>query len=95
MLARMDGAVRDNAALGRFELDFDGGQGFVTYRRAGDVVTLLHADVRPALVGRGHGSRLVRATLEQLRSEGARVVPVCSFVVRYFERHPEYRVLLA
>lgn len=95
MLARMDGVVRDNAALGRFELDFDGGQGFVTYRRAGDVVTLLHAEVPPALEGRGHGSRLVRATLEQLRSEGARVVPVCSFVVRYFERHPEYRVLLA
>lgn len=49
MLARMDGVVRDNAALGRFELDFDGGQGFVTYRRAGDVVTLLHAEVPPAL----------------------------------------------
>ncbi|MFO1399720.1 MAG: GNAT family N-acetyltransferase [Steroidobacteraceae bacterium] len=91
----MDGGLRDNASLGRFELDFDGGQGFVTYRRAGGVVTLLHAEVPPQLEGRGHGGALVRATLEHLRAEGARVVPVCSFVVRYIERHPEYRALLA
>lgn len=91
----MDGTVRDNAALGRYELDFDGGTAFVTYRRAGNVVTLLHAEVPPALEGRGHGSTLVRATLERLRAEGARVVPVCSFVVGSIERHPEYRTLLA
>jgi predicted GNAT family acetyltransferase len=91
----MDSAVRDNAALGRFELDFDGGQGVVTYRRAGQVVTLLHAEVPPVLAGRGHGSALVRATLEHLRAEGARIVPLCSFVARYIERHPEYRTLLA
>ncbi len=91
----MAGTVRDNAALGRFELDFEGGQGFVSYRRAGNVVTLLHAEVPPALEGRGHGSVLVRATLERLRAEGVRVVPLCSFVSRYIERHPEYRALLA
>jgi predicted GNAT family acetyltransferase len=91
----MDGTLRDNATLGRYEMDFDGGTAFVTYRRAGDVVTLLHAEVPPALEGRGHASTLVRSTLERLRAEGARVVPVCSFVVRYIERHPEYRTLLA
>lgn len=91
----MGGAVRDNTALGRFEVDFDGGVGFVTYRRAGDVVTLLHAEVPPELAGRGHGSTLVRATLERLRAQGARVVPVCAFVARYIERHPQYRSLLA
>ena len=90
----MTGTVRDNATLGRFELDLDGGIGYVSYRRAGNIVTLLHAEVPPALAGHGHGSTLVRATLERLRAEGARVVPVCSFVVRYIERHPEYRALL-
>ncbi|MCC7463111.1 MAG: N-acetyltransferase [Gammaproteobacteria bacterium] len=91
----MEGALRDNAALGRFELDFDDGQGFVTYRRAGNVVTLLHAEVPSAVAGHGHGSALVRATLEHLRAENARIVPVCTFIVRYLERHPEYRGLLA
>lgn len=91
----MSGGVRDNVALGRFELEFEHGVGFVSYRRAGNVVTLLHAEVPAALEGRGHGSTLVRATLEHLRAAGARVVPVCSFVIRYIERHPEYRALLA
>jgi predicted GNAT family acetyltransferase len=91
----MEAALRDNTAVGRFELDCDGGLGFVTYRRAGAEVTLLHAEVPAALAGRGHGSRLVRATLERLRAEGARVVPVCPFIVRFIERHPEYRALLA
>ena len=95
MLARMDTTVRDNPALARYEMDFDGGTAFVTYRRAGNVVKLLHAEVPPALEGGGRGSALVRATLERLRAEGARVVPVCSFIVRYIERHPEYRTLLA
>jgi len=47
------------------------------------------------LEGRGIGSKLVRATLDQVRSEGLKVVPRCSFVRAYMERHPEYADLLA
>jgi predicted GNAT family acetyltransferase len=91
----MTGKVRDNVALGRFELDLDGGLGFVSYRRAAGVVTLLHAEVPAALNGRGYGSRLVRGTLDLLRAEGARVVPLCPFIVAFMDRNPEYRELLA
>jgi len=91
----MSTGVRDNAALGRFELDLDGGLGFVTYRRAAGVVTLLHAEVPAALNGRGYGSRLVRGTLDLLRAEGARVVPVCPFIASFIDRNPAYRELLA
>lgn len=91
----MSGTVRDNAALGRFELELDGGLGFVTYRRAAGVVTLLHAEVPAELGGRGYGAQLVRGTLDLLRAEGARVVPVCSYVAAFIERHPAYRDLLA
>jgi predicted GNAT family acetyltransferase len=89
------GAVRDNAPFNRFELDLDGGVGFVTYRRAAGVVTLLHAEVPAALNGRGYGSRLVRGTLDLLRAEGARVVPMCPFIAAFIERHSAYRDLLA
>ncbi len=91
----MSSGVRDNAALGRFELDLDGDLGFVTYRRAAGVVTLLHAEVPAALNGRGYGSRLVRGSLDLLRAEGARVVPVCPFIAAFIDRHPAYRDLLA
>lgn len=92
---RTMGTVRDNAPLHRFELDLDGGLGFVTYRRVAGVVTLLHAEVPAALNGRGYGSRLVRGTLDLLRAEGARVVPVCPFISTFIERNPAYRDLLA
>jgi predicted GNAT family acetyltransferase len=88
-------AVRDNALLNCFELDLDSGLGFVTYRRAAGVVTLLHAEVPAALSGRGYGSRLVRGTLDLLRAEGARVVPVCPFIAAFIERNPAYRDLPA
>ena len=87
--------VRDNVSRGRFELQLDGGIAFVDYRRAAGVVTLVHAEVPAALGGRGYGSQLVRGTLDRLRAEGARVVPLCPFIVAFIERNPAYRDLLA
>jgi len=36
------------------------------------------------------GSRLVQGALDRLRAAGERVVPVCSFVVAWMRRHPDY-----
>lgn len=88
-------AVRDHAARRRFELDVEGGQAFVDYRRDGRIVTLVHAEVPVALQGRGIGSALVRGTLELARSRGDRIVPLCPFIVDYLARHPEFRDLEA
>lgn len=87
--------VRDNPDKNRFEMPVDGETAFVAYRRQPGVITLVHAEVPPALEGRGIGSRLVRATLEAVRKEGLKVVPRCSFVAAYIRRHPEVHDLLA
>jgi predicted GNAT family acetyltransferase len=88
--------VRDNPARSRFEMASGGAVAFVEYRReGGDRIVLTHTEVPEALSGRGVGSKLVRGTLEALRTEGSRVVPRCEFVAAYVERHPEYRDLLA
>ncbi len=87
--------VRDNPALGRFEVASGGAVAFVEYRRAGDGrIALLHTEVPEALSGQGVGSKLVRGTLDAVRAEGLKVVPRCEFVAAYVERHPEYRDLL-
>lgn len=91
----MSNGVTDNAARRRFELDVEGGQAFIDYRRRGDVVTLVHAEVPEAMQGRGIGSALVRGTLELVRAREERIVPVCPFVVDYLARHPEFRDLVA
>jgi len=86
--------LTDNTALHRFELPMEGLTGFVTYRRSPGVVTLLHAEVPAAIGGRGYGSRLAAAVLDQLRAEGVKVVPVCGFIAHYIQQHPGYADLL-
>ena len=87
--------VKDNPALGRFEMAGGGGVAFVECRRAGDRIALLHTEVPEAMSGKGVGAKLVSGTLDALRAEGLKVVPRCEFVAAYIERHPEYRDLLA
>ena len=60
----MTAAIRDNPARHRFEMALDGGIAYATYRRDGDVLTILHTEVPAAINGRGHGSALVAGVLE-------------------------------
>ncbi|MGH8253967.1 MAG: GNAT family N-acetyltransferase [Steroidobacteraceae bacterium] len=84
----------DNVAGHRFELATPAGMAFIAYRRSGNVLQLLHAEVPPALGGRGLGTRLVRETLDLIRSRGERIVPVCPFIVSFVARHAEYASLV-
>lgn len=90
----MTGPLRDNAALGRYEMDADGETATLYYRIAPGVITLRHTEVPPALGGRGVGSRLARAALEDARARGLKVVASCPFVAAYMGKHPEFNDLL-
>jgi uncharacterized protein len=87
--------VRDNAAMGRFEMTSGDAIAFVEYRRDGDRIVLTHTEVPAALSGQGVGSRLVAGVLDRIRSEGAAVVAQCEFVAAFIRRHPGYRDLEA
>lgn len=54
-----------------------------------------HTIVPPEIGGRGVAGRLVEALVADARAEGFRIVPVCSYVVAAFERHPEWADLKA
>jgi uncharacterized protein len=90
----MANSVRDNSAAQRYEMDVEGRLAFITYRRAGAVVTLLHADVPHEFSGRGVGSALTKGTLELARAQGDKVVPRCPFILTYIKRHAEFQDLL-
>ena len=47
-----------------------------------------------AFEGQGIGRELVESTLEALRERDVRIIPECSFIVRYIQRHPEWESLL-
>jgi predicted GNAT family acetyltransferase len=88
--------VVDNPEQARYELWADGElAGFTQYRDEGEGLTFLHTQVEPAHEGGGMGGKLVRGALDDVRRRGVSIVPVCSFMAGYIERHPEYRDLVA
>lgn len=76
----MPESFRDNEKRERFELDVDGAIAFVTYRKTDGAITLVHTEVPPELGGRGIGSKLGRATLDAVRSQGRRLSVECDFI---------------
>ena len=91
----MPPAVRQNAALSRFELDADGETAVANYRLADGVMTFTHTETPARLRGRGIASRLVEGALAQARAQGLKVRAGCDFVRAYLARHPEFDDLLA
>ena len=70
--------------------------GEVEYRRSGDALSLLRAEVPVALRGQGLGIPLVRGTLEAVRDQGGlSVVPVCPYIAKYMMKNREFDDLRA
>ena len=74
---------------GRFEIRLGDALAVAEYVRGEGEIVLTRTFVPPELRGRGLAERLVRAALEFARTERLRVVPACSYVSAFLERHPE------
>ena len=82
--------VKHNPDQSRYELDAEHGTAVAIYRQQGDRAIFTHTEVPPADEGKGIGSQLVRAALDDTRRRGLKIVPACSFVAAFMRRHPEY-----
>ena len=91
----MEPTVIDAPQENRYEIrDGDRVLGLAAYQRRGNQVVFTHTEVDSDAGHSGLGSTLVRAALDDVRSKGETVVPHCSFVRGWIERHPEYRDLV-
>ena len=79
----------------RFEATVDGHGGWLADSVSGDVMTLVHTEVDPALKGRGVAGALVEAALDHARANGLKVLARCEYAASYMERHPESKPLRA
>ena len=86
--------VVDNRNEHRFELNVDGHIAAAYYKRAGNVITFNHTEVPAELGGKGIGSKLVKAALDQVRADGLKVVAQRPFVKGWIDKHPDYADLL-
>jgi predicted GNAT family acetyltransferase len=90
-----DIVVRHNTAENRFEAEVEGTLSVADYQLRDGEMVMTHTYVPPAMRGRGIAEKLVRAALEHARDEKLRVVPACSYVDVFIQRHAEFQPLVA
>ncbi len=87
--------VHDNPEHSRFEIVADGAAaGFAQYVTRPGRMIFVHTEIDPAFEGKGLGGALAKAALDEVRTRGVRVVPLCPFIASYIERHPGYADLV-
>ena len=92
----MESTVTHDKENSRFEIHQDGERvGLMDYVISGDRVSLVHTEVKRELRGQNLAAILLRESLKEMATWPERVVPVCSYTVRYMEKHPETHALLA
>lgn len=83
--------IANNEAERRWEVTIDGKVvAFADYRTRPGRVIFTHTEVNPDFEGRGIGSRLARAALDDAVARELRITLYCPFIRTYVDRHPEY-----
>lgn len=87
--------VADNPERSRYDLQVDGETaGFAAYRREDDRVVFTHTEIDDRFGGRGLGSVLARAALDDVRRRGLLATPLCPFIAHFIRTHQEYAELV-
>jgi len=73
----------------RFTTEVEGLRAVLDYTVAGDVMTITHTGVPPAIGGRGIAAELMRAAVNAARRAGWKINPLCSYAAAYLAKHPE------
>jgi predicted GNAT family acetyltransferase len=83
--------VRHDPETHQFRLPSGQGEARLSYRVVdADTLDFSSTYVEPGRRGRGLAAEVVRAGLDHARREGKRVIPSCSYVRAFLQRHPEY-----
>lgn len=88
--------LKNNVGASRYEFDLGDDIAVVDYERIGtDIVVLTHTGVPKRYSGQGIAAELTEAVLEDLKRQGLKVIPQCSYSEIYIARHPQWKELLA
>jgi predicted GNAT family acetyltransferase len=84
----------NNKATKQYEFHIDGLIPRIMYQKSGDKIFLIHTEVPLELGGKGIANQLVKKVLEDTQKRGLKLVPLCPFVKKYLQRHPEWEFLV-
>lgn len=83
----------NNFEANQFEFHIEGSIAKVEYKKKDDKIYLTHTEVPDELEGKGIGSALAHATLEEVSRLDLTLVVLCPFIAKYIDRHPEWQIL--
>jgi predicted GNAT family acetyltransferase len=88
--------LEEGATGGAYRLTVDGVTAEMTFSRSSPTLIIIdHTEVPAALRGKRIGERLVAHAIEDARTAGAKIFPLCPFAAAQFRRHPEYQDVLS
>lgn len=91
MTASRDIKREVSGTKGRYALTTAEGEGDVTYSNTSPSLVIDdHTAVAPGLEGQGVGRRLLDRLLEDARTEGFKIVPLCPYVNAQRRKHSEW-----
>jgi predicted GNAT family acetyltransferase len=79
----------------RYDITVDGKPaGFLETRARPGTVLFMHTEISPDFSGQGLAGKLVRAALDDVRTQGKSVLPYCPYVRSFIAKHREYEDLV-
>lgn len=91
----MDFEIKQDVEQNRFVSIVEGYEAVVEYTMIDNVVDLYRTFTPPELRGKGVAGKIVKYALEYAKENNLKVIPTCSYVKGYIERHENYKELLA
>lgn len=73
-----------------FIINVENDTSFLAYKLENSIIELNTTYTPPKLRGRGIAEKLVKAALQYAKENNLKIIPNCSYVCHYLERHPEY-----
>lgn len=81
---------------GRYVVELNGAKAEMTYSKAGDSMIIIDSTAVPdAMRGQKVGVALVARAVEDARSTGKKIIPLCPFAKAQFARHSEWHDVLS
>jgi len=62
----------------------------IEFERNDNVLSLVSTDVSASLQGQGIGQQLVAYAVDFARRHQLKIIPICPYAKKQFEKHPEY-----
>ncbi len=75
--------------------DYADPDGYLKTSLVDGVISMDSTVVKKEFGGRGYAAELTKAVIEHAKENEYKVKPVCSYSVRYFEKNPDLKDLLA